>query len=89
MTIFANLSNAEKLTIATSMKDSVTRELYRLCSILAIDPETFDPNTYPDPSLTFDPTVIAIHSNYGDKQNLYDMCQRHKALTEQIQTLNS
>ena len=89
MTIFADLSNADKLTIATSMKDSVTYELYRMCSVLAIDPDTFDPLTYPDPSLTFDPTTPATSPNYGEKQSLYSACQKYKALTEQIQILSN
>lgn len=89
MTIFANLSNEEKLIIANSMKDSVTRELYRLCSMLGIDPETFDPVTYPDPSPTFDPTASSTNPNYGEKQMLYAMCQKYQTLTGQIETLNS
>ena len=88
MTIFANLSNEEKLIIANSMKDSVTRELYRLCSMLAIAPETFDPEAYPNPSLTFDPTAPSTNPNYGEKLSLYEMCQKYKALTEQVQALS-
>jgi len=88
MSIFANLSNAEKLTIATSMKDSVTYELYRMCSVLAIDPDTFDPLTYPDPSLTFDPTAPVTTPNNGEKQSLYVVCQKYKSLTEQVQALS-
>lgn len=88
MTIFADLSNADKLTIANSMKDSITHELYRMCSVLAIDPETFDPLTYPDPSLTFDPTAPATTPNHGEKQSLYVVCQKYKSLTEQVQALS-
>jgi hypothetical protein len=87
MSIFTNITNEQKLIIANSMMDSVVREIYRLCSMLAIDPETFVPSEYGDPTETFDP--LTSNPSYGEKQSLYEMCKKYAALTEQVQSLSS
>jgi len=88
MSIFADMSNSEKLEVASTMLVGLRREIYRMALLNNLDPETFDPAAYPDPeTLNIDPTQY-FRVNYSDMVLLHQTCQRYVALEARIAELS-